>query len=226
MYSCLSEYCDYGLEPRADHVIPKRENYNQSLIDRVFYINLDHRIDRKERLEKELATFGIPFERFPAIKESFGALGCSKSHVAIWKLAKERGYKRVLILEDDFTFEVSKEQFDKEIDQLCSVPFDVCMISYNIIRAEQSPYPFLKIIRNGQTLSGYLVNGQYLDTLISVGENSIPKLEKTYSKPMFAIDVVIKPLQLRDKWYHTTTRIGKQCASYSDIEQDHVDYKV
>ena len=41
-------------------------NYREQ-IDGIFYINLDHRTDRKEEIERELTRFDLKFERFPAI---------------------------------------------------------------------------------------------------------------------------------------------------------------
>jgi glycosyl transferase family 25 len=86
-------------------------------IDKIFYINLEKRKDRREEIEKELDTFGLNYERFEAIETpGFGILGCGISHLSVLKLAKERKYKNILILEDDFTFIVSKEEFEKSLN--------------------------------------------------------------------------------------------------------------
>ena len=64
-------------------------------IDHTWYINLEHRTDRKDQIEAELNKMGIVAERFPAIYDSFGALGCSMSHLAVWQTSKQREYKRI-----------------------------------------------------------------------------------------------------------------------------------
>jgi len=224
MYATLERYTSLlGLESL-------KESYSElhSFVDMVFYINLDHRVDRKEAIEAELYKVGLPFERFPAIAHAFGAVGCSQSHLAVLKLARQRKYKRVLILEDDFMFKVSKDVFVKEMRDIheSNKPYDVCMIAYNVMRSVNAPEPFWKKIIDAQTLCGYLVNDHYYDTLIDLIEPSIPLLEQTQQKHIHAIDVVIKSVQPRDKWYHTTTRIGIQRPSYSDIEQRNVNYGV
>jgi len=72
-------------------------------IDKIIYINLDYRKDRKEEILNEFKKLGIPdskIERFPAI--SFPAcpnIGCVMSHA---KAAL--GYETVMILEDGFNF--------------------------------------------------------------------------------------------------------------------------
>ena len=49
-----------------------------------FYINLDHRTDRKEHITEQLATLALTTcERFKAIKMENGAVGCSMSHLKI-----------------------------------------------------------------------------------------------------------------------------------------------
>ena len=185
----------------------------------IYYINLDHRNDRKELIEKELNEFKFSFERFPAIKDSFGILGCSKSHLSLLKYAKENNFERILILEDDFTFLVSKEEFYNEINQLLCIEFDVCMISYNTKILKDSEYPFLKKVIDSQTMSGYIVNQHYYDILIECLEKSCYFLEKTRIVQVYACDIAIKELQKKDNWYQTTKRLGKQRESYSDIEK-------
>jgi glycosyl transferase family 25 len=53
-------------------------------IKHAFYINLDHRTDRKEHVTNQLATLSLTTcERFNAIKMENGAVGCSMSHLKI-----------------------------------------------------------------------------------------------------------------------------------------------
>jgi hypothetical protein len=62
-------------------------------------INLGHRNDRMELLHKSFANQSI--ERFEAIRHTDPEIGCRESHLAAVRLAKERGYPWVLVLEDD-----------------------------------------------------------------------------------------------------------------------------
>ena len=45
-------------------------------IDKIIYINLDKRIDRREHMERQLEKFGLTAERFSAIKHEEGIVGC------------------------------------------------------------------------------------------------------------------------------------------------------
>ena len=41
-------------------------------IDKIFYINLDKRTDRKQEIEEELTRMGLNAERYPAIHTTIG----------------------------------------------------------------------------------------------------------------------------------------------------------
>ena len=89
--------------------------------DKIFYINLAKDTDRNNNLLAQFNKFGITnFERFEAIsfkeipepkywrnfnkiddKYILNSLGCRASHLEIVKIAKEKGYGKIMILEDD-----------------------------------------------------------------------------------------------------------------------------
>lgn len=197
-------------------------------IDKVFYINLDKRSDRKETIEKELLQYNLDFERFPGVEISYyGCLGCSYSHHNAIKLAKERCYKNVLILEDDFTFVISPEEFEKQMEQFfnSNVDYDICMFSFNLHSYSSCQYKFLHKVQHAQTTSGYLVNEKYYDKILDNYKNGLEKLGATWQDWIYAIDVYWKPLQENDNWYCFKNRIGKQMPGFSDIRNDHVNFE-
>ena len=190
-------------------------------IEKIVYINLDKREDRRKEIEGELEKMSLleKAERFPAIYHQEGLVGCGQSHLAVLKIARDRGYKNILILEDDFMFLVTKEEVEQNMRLFfdSKIPYDVCMISYHIQRSEEvSEYPFLKRIREAQTTSGYIVNESCYDELIQVWEDAFPKLERTREHWIYANDQVWKVLQEKGLWYCFKTRIGKQRPGWSD----------
>lgn len=195
-------------------------------IDKVMYINLDNRTDRKEEIEKELIKNNIVFERFSAIKNDNGALGCSMSHLALIKMAKEKKYKSILIFEDDFEFIINKDEFHQEMDKLNNTHFDVCLLSYSTTNLYKSDYDFLYKIKDAQTTSGYIVLQHYYDSLISTWEESVKLLKQTGDSSKYTIDQTWKPLQEKDNWVCFKKRIGIQRPGYSDIEKINVNYGV
>lgn len=65
-----------------------------------FVINLERRPNRLKSIQTEMEYIGWEYELFPAV-DTNSHIGCSLSHIEIIKLAKERNYKSVLIIEDD-----------------------------------------------------------------------------------------------------------------------------
>jgi hypothetical protein len=54
-----------------------------------------------EKITKEFKDWPVPIERISAVKYKPGWKGCSASHIKAVKLAKDRNYPWVVILEDD-----------------------------------------------------------------------------------------------------------------------------
>ena len=197
-------------------------------IENIFYINLAHRTDRRSEIEYELEKMGLKYkaERFEAVFMKPGPFGCGYSHIGALKLAKERKYKNVLILEDDFMFTVDKET----VEEQCKLFFenvkdyDVWMFSYNTMKAEDCQYTFLQKVLDSHTASGYLVHENFYDTLIENFETAVNKLKEGFQHWLYSIDQYWKILQKTSSWYQFKTRIGKQRPSYSDISERDANY--
>lgn len=198
------------------------------MFDKIFYINLDHRTDRKEEIERELDNMGLlsNAERHSAFYfPSIGGVGCGRSHIDILKKARDRGYSQILILEDDFTFVVSKEEFSNSINKLVDKEFDVCLISYNLRDGKVVDDTFTKVL-DAQTTSGYIVRSHYYDALIEIFEAGVEMLEKTNHHWLYSIDQIWKKLQPDGNWICFTERLGVQRPSYSDCTNRFENYKV
>ena len=182
-------------------------------IDKIFYINLEDRPNRKIFMEEQLQLLDIPFERFPAINSRKNGVGCTRSHLEVYKLARDRGYKTILILEDDFQFDISKIEFESKLTQLFNGPsFDVCFISNTSVEREE-PIPdfaFVHRVFNVYGAEGYIVNCHYLTTLIELYEVAVVKLEQTGMHWLYISDRAWLPLLAKDQWIRFTTRMGHQ----------------
>lgn len=198
-------------------------------IDHIFYINLAHRQDRRAEIEAELDGFGLQYERFEAIHTpGCGSIGCSYSHLGVLKLARERGYKNVLVFEDDFQFKVTQYEFEDGLTKLFSIPthFDVCMLGYNLNRGEIiEELPWLTSVYEAQTMSAYLVHHSMYDRLIDLYEWSSPLMASTREHWNYACDQAWKRFQPGSKWYCFTKRMGVQRPSYSDNTDHFEDYR-
>jgi len=184
-------------------------------IEHVVYINLEHRKDRREHIEKELSVFGEKVHRLNAVYEpQRGHLGCSKSHAAAMELAISSGWKNCLIVEDDAVWN-KFETGTALLEKLASQEFDVIMLGGTAVEYDTHTYKLGKC----HCSTAYLVNQHYYQTLLDIFNKSIRMLEKSY-KPLVggALDSVWNPLQRRDKWYIIIPCLMTQLTGYSDTE--------
>lgn len=197
-------------------------------IEHIFYINLDKRNDRKEEIENELKLMSLEdkSERYSAISFSPGIVGCGYSHANVLRIAKERGYKNVLILEDDFQFLVSKEVLEENLNLFFEnvKEYDVCMLAYNIQKWKETEHPFLMKVLEAQTASAYIVHERFYNRLINLLEENMEKLKITGEHWNYANDQCWKRLQPWNDWFCFSLRLGKQRPSYSDNSLTFQDY--
>ena len=189
-------------------------------IDKVVYINLNKRLDRREHIEKILAEYDIEAERFEAIEHSNGLYGCGCSHLAVLKMARDNSWKNVLILEDDIEFDVSSHKLEDTITRMFSEEesFDVFMLDINLQRSEPAKQDWLTRVLYAHCAGAYIVQGHYYQTLIDLYEWALPLLLETSMHWVYANDAVWGRLQEKDKWYTCKERICRQMPGYSDTK--------
>jgi hypothetical protein len=145
----------------------------------------------------------------------------------VLKIAKERGYKNVLIIEDDFMFWSSKTEFQEKIDLLFKVNpnFDVCMFTYCAHDLYDIPnVTGLKKVGFSSNAACYLVNQHYYDAIIDLYEENMPHLIKTGHHWIYANDQIWRGLQSKDNWYCTSTKMGQQRDGYSDCANNFINH--
>jgi len=180
------------------------------------YINLDRRTDRRAELEAELEQMGIEAERFPAIEREPGGIGCTASHIAVLKLARERGYEEVMILEDDFSFKVTKDELEQALKSL-PVYYDMVLLAFKLIRGIPSSPPLGRVFE-AQTTGGYIIHSRYYTTLIDRWTQGLALYEMYPEQHWnYILDQYWKPLQKIHTWYYFIKPIGMQRPSWSDL---------
>lgn len=80
-----------------------------------FVVNLERRPDRLSLIQDEMKYIGWDYEIFKAV-DTNSHVGCTKSHCEIIKIAKERGYEKVLVVEDDCSFMPYAKSLLEEIE--------------------------------------------------------------------------------------------------------------
>jgi glycosyl transferase family 25 len=206
-------------------------------IDCVYYINLDHRTDRKAAFEREMERLGVPPEklvRVPGIyNKDFGILGCGLSHKKALETFVASPHKTCLIFEDDFQFTLDmnyvryllRSIFDEK------VPFDLVMIAGKFFSTQPTQWPFLQKVLDGQTASGFLLTREFAPKLIQCLTESTRLLDEWHTKTgekkhEYCNDIYWKQLQPISNWYCTHPKTGIQRESYSDNEYRVTNYGV
>lgn len=100
-----------------------------------FVINLDRRPDRMESITKEMKYIGWDFERFSAI-DTNSYMGITKSTFEVIKIAKERNYPKVMIIEDDCGFMPYSKDLLCKIEDSCS---DLEFAMFNLSPTQNRP---------------------------------------------------------------------------------------
>ena len=198
-------------------------------IKHAFYINLDHRTDRKEHVTNQLTNLGLQgFERFNAIKMENGAVGCSMSHLKILQSAVQNNWDHVLIVEDDITFldpVLFRANFETFL-QRNGNNWDVILLAGNNMPPYDAVDDVCIKVKRCQTTTGYLVNGHYIKKLMENVKMGLTQLiHKPASHTMYAIDKFWFLLQAVDKWYLIIPPTVVQREDYSDIEKKRTNYQ-
>jgi GR25 family glycosyltransferase involved in LPS biosynthesis len=118
--------------------------------DCVFVINLEKRNDRMERICDILHLLQIKFERFNAIDKNVveglyknllsyhntstitnaGYLACILSHLSVYKIALDRGYKKIMVLEDDIFVHKNVQNLLKKFLNVVPEDWDMLYFGY------------------------------------------------------------------------------------------------
>lgn len=205
-------------------------------VDVIYYINLDHREDRKQSILDELKKTGVPDTKIVRISGEYkpgqGDWGCSLSHVKAMQQFVESSHQNCVIFEDDFVFTQSPGEINTVYQDFfqAGIAYDVCMLSSNEIRTEPTQYTFINKVLDAQTASGYMVNKAYAPTLYANFQEGAQKIGESYQRGKgddiqgpFCVDQYWKRLQPSGNWYVFTPKLGKQSVSFSDIQGGVVD---
>jgi len=202
-------------------------------IDKIIYINLDNREDRKKEIIEECKRLQIPEDkiiRFPAIYHDEGAIGCSKSHIEVLTMEMKNNWKNYMVLEDDFHFINDTEFVDKVVHHfLESFPAN----SWDVLHCSRGYFqnctdisiPYIQKVWDMSTSSCFIVNQHFYQTLLHHFTEGCEQLCLDPSNhSTYAIDRYWKKIMPLSNWYITNPSIGYQRTGLSSILGYVVDY--
>jgi hypothetical protein len=214
-YNYIYEKHGISIDNRLKDISPANRWY---FIDKVIYINLDSRTDRRNHMEEFTKTFKNKISRFSAIHDLVGIRGCVKSHIQVLKDALKSDCKNILILEDDAEWNKFDDSYIS-LQQLVKNPYDVILLGGSAIKS----YSNNRLIES-QTTASYIVNRHYIPIIIQNFEESLKKSISEGPTHDNALDIYWKRLQRTDNWYITHPVYIYQKPSYSNIKNEDVDY--
>ncbi len=188
--------------------------------DKVYCINLDERVDRWGDVQQEFKKLNIDnVIRFSAVKNNDGALGCRDSHLGVIKDAKEKGYDKILVFEDDISV------LTENINRIESTLTDLGSISWELFYLGATVEPNIgKLTPFGD---GNLVKTNFAYTTHAYGiHSSIFDLVLSEAPKHRIIDVYYchQITQKRKKSFIINPMVCLQKNTYSDIEKKEIDY--
>lgn len=201
-----------------------------------YYINLDHREDRKTHFENNIKSndFFKNVERFTAIKGNPGYIGCSKSHIELLTKFLDEDGEYFMVCEDDISI-INNKKFENFIidfnkikntnnwDLITLTPYQ----SDNNIKQnnEMLQSNFMRL-KSSQTTACYIIKKSFIKLLLENFKYSTENLIKSNNYPIYAIDQYWKRLFPIHNIYAYKTKFVIQLPGYSDINQCYVNYGI
>lgn len=193
--------------------------------DKIYCINLDSSTDRWIETVKEFEKWGITgVERYSAVNGDTlnieseilipGEIGITMTHINIINECKKRGYKNVLIMEDDVYFTEDILKFNEYME---SLPNDWSLFYLGGMQlGGKPPIPINKNIlkvNHVLMLHCFAINSNIFDLILEL----IPNLEKQ-------VDHYYIDIQKIFPTYLTNPYIAYQRVGFSDIQKKEVNY--
>lgn len=200
-----------------------------NLFDGVLYINLAKRRDRKKHVEKELKRVHLKSDKIYRIEgyydELNGCRGCVYSHIKALDFAIAKGWKNVLILEDDCVFTNNQREIHSYIYDFFAhfkKSWDVFFLGTYLRDSLPTSHPRYVQVLYSQRAHAYVVNGPYLSTL----REHFAFIYFSMQNDLFALTCALKGLdvqwvylQKQGRWFSGVQSIAEQYRSLSDIDR-------
>jgi tetratricopeptide (TPR) repeat protein len=198
------------ITPPAPQPVPERRRI-LGLFDHVYVINLAGQAERMGRMAARLARIGVEFERFEAVApdtaeplpeaESMtrGHVAAARSHRAVLLDAQQRGFERVLVLEDDAVLRDDTPQWlAKMKPQLQALSWGVFYLGVHLVEDGGAISENLGRVGRGFHAHAYAFAREAIPKLLKVIDDALamgfnydcfehPRLLRVYAKPILAV---------------------------------------
>ena len=208
----------------------------------VYYINMDHRADRREALLKELARVGFTNDQITRVHatsyKGCPNSGCMSSHAAALRIAEKHCHDRenenlaqarpyALIIEDDFQFieDISKIHSDISffLDAEKNSSWDAILLTTHLAKlanVEHTNSIFSQITYSSNA-AGYLIHKDAMIPLARLFEDNLENLYQTNMHWIYQNDQLWCRMMETGNWYMFNHYLGFQKGDYSDLSGEH-----
>jgi GR25 family glycosyltransferase involved in LPS biosynthesis len=183
-------------------------------------INLQARADRLASFTREMERLGIDrFERFEAIEDRIGAIGCTRSHALLLREMIDRAWPSLMVFEDDVRFRLSRERLDVLVDAFLDDELaEVACLEFNAQKTRRYGALFLRATES-QNTGCYLVKATIARELLKAFEDGVAAMAKGGDPLLYNVDIVWKQLQRSRVFVAPIEKVAYQEPGYSDIER-------
>jgi GR25 family glycosyltransferase involved in LPS biosynthesis len=208
----------------------------------VYYINMEHRADRREALLKELARVGFTEDQITRVyATSYKGCpnsGCMSSHAAALRIAEKHCHDRenenlaqarpyALIIEDDFQFieDISKIHLDISffLDHKKNDNWDAILLTTHLAKlanVEHTKSIFSQITYSSNA-AAYLIHKDVMIPLARLFEDNLENLYQTNMHWIYQNDQLWCRMMEIGNWYMFNHYLGFQKGDYSDLSGEH-----
>jgi GR25 family glycosyltransferase involved in LPS biosynthesis len=207
--------------------------------DKIYYLNLDSREDRKNRIEDHFTKFKITAERIPGtivtpeqvtrynegmILDEYNLglaparIGCAATQLKAVQAAKDANAKNVLIFEDDaFIFEEHIEALKEALKELEYLPkWDMLFLGANVLAPIHQIAPHVGKMTGAYCAHAYVINAHFFDKILEY------KFEQFKAYDEYLFNEMRNP---NYNIYAVLPIVATQYESYSNIEGKDVNYR-
>lgn len=195
----------------------------QDHFDAAFCINLDKREDKWKQCQKQFNNVGLEVERVSGVDGFLeppanirpGEVGCLRSHLKVFEIARDRDLDSFLMLEDDIQFD---ENFNQKFNEV-----EPYIPDYEMLYLGDNPYTGT---RHSVSPGVFRMMNGYAAHCVVFKKSCYEDVINTLRGPLlYPVDVQYGLLQVNHTAYCIRPHITWQRKSFSDINQEYVDYE-
>lgn len=178
-----------------------------------YVINLPHRTDRLESVNKELSKVFNNFEYtlIPGVYDEVPRKGCAQAHINLIKDAKEKNYSNILVMEDDLVFRDNCKDYMIECFNNCPKDYDILLSGIYSCGQKTKYNEYWNKIDFFSSTHFMVINEKLYDTIISFDKST-------------HIDQFLASKELNLDVYVTNKFFALQAIGFSDNAKRNVNY--